>query len=195
MTPNQAAFDFFRTRKSVPLTQFKGPGPDDAQITELLEIAARVPDHGRVEPWRFIIYRGEAALKAGVDIAALAVKRRGEIPEAEMERERNRLNRAPLAVGVISSVNAESHIPDWEQFLSAGAVAMNLVSAATAAGFAANWITGWFCDDEEGRTIIGLEQHERVAGIIHIGNYDVKIPDRPRPDVSSITSIYQGPAG
>ena len=194
MTPNQAAFDFFRTRKSVPLTQFKGPGPDDAQITELLEIAARVPDHGRVEPWRFIIYRGEAALKAGVDIAALAVKRRGEIPEAEMERERNRLNRAPLAVGVISSVNAESHIPDWEQFLSAGAVAMNLVSAATAAGFAANWITGWFCDDEEGRTIIGLEPHERVAGIIHIGNYDVKIPDRPRPDVSSITSIYQGPA-
>lgn len=194
MTPNQAALDFFRTRKSVPLTQFKGPGPDDAQITELLEIAARVPDHGRVEPWRFIIYRGEAALKAGVDIAALAVKRRGEIPEAEMERERNRLNRAPLAVGVISSVNAESHIPDWEQFLSAGAVAMNLVSAATAAGFAANWITGWFCDDEEGRTIIGLEQHERVAGIIHIGNYDVKIPDRPRPDVSSITSIYQGPA-
>lgn len=194
MTPNQAALDFFRTRKSVPLTQFKGPGPDDAQITELLEIAARVPDHGRVEPWRFIIYRGEAALKAGVDIAALAVKRRGEIPEAEMERERNRLNRAPLAVGVISSVNAESHIPDWEQFLSAGAVAMNLVSAATAAGFAANWITGWFCDDEEGRTIIGLEPHERVAGIIHIGNYDVKIPDRPRPDVSSITSIYQGPA-
>ena len=81
MTPNQAALNFFRTRKSVPLTQFKGPGPDDAQITELLEIAARVPDHGRVEPWRFIIYRGEAALKAGVDIAALAVKQRGEIPE------------------------------------------------------------------------------------------------------------------
>ena len=195
MTPNQVALDFFRTRKSVPLTQFKGPGPDDAQITELLEIAARVPDHGRVEPWRFIIYHGEAALKAGVDIAALAVKRRGEIPEAELERERNRLNRAPLAVGVISSVNVESHIPDWEQFLSAGAVAMNLVSAATAAGFAANWITGWFCDDEEGRAIIGLEPHERVAGIIHIGNYDVKIPDRPRPDVRSITSIYQGPAG
>lgn len=195
MTPNQAALDFLKTRKSVPLSQFKGPGPDDAQLAEFLEIAARVPDHGRVEPWRFIIYQGEAAQRAGAEIASLAVKRRGELPEAELERERNRLNRAPLAVGVISNVSAESHIPDWEQFLSAGAVAMNLVSAATAAGFAANWITGWFCDDEEGRKIIGLEPHERVAGIVHIGNYDVVIPDRPRPDVNAITSIFQAPAG
>lgn len=193
MTPNQAALDFLKIRKSVPLTQFTGPGPDEDQLAELLEIAVRVPDHGRMEPWRFIIYRGEAALQAGAAIAELAVKRRGELPEEELERERNRLNRAPLAVGVISNVNSESHIPDWEQFLSAGAVAMNLVSAATAAGFAANWITGWFCDDEEGRRIIGLKPHERVAGIIHIGNHDVKIPDRPRPDVAAITSIYQGP--
>ncbi|MEM8539866.1 MAG: nitroreductase [Pseudomonadota bacterium] len=195
MTANQAAFDFLKSRKSVPLTQITGPGPNDEQLAELLEVAARVPDHGRVEPWRFIIYRGEAVFRAGDAIAELAVKRRGELPEAEMERERNRLNRAPIAVGVISCVNAESHIPDWEQFLSAGAVAMILVSAATAAGFAANWITGWFCDDEEGRAIIGLKPHERVAGIIHIGNHDVKIPDRPRPDVPAITSIYQGPAG
>lgn len=193
MTPNEAALDFLRSRKSVPLTQYKGPGPNEDQLAELLNIAARVPDHGRMEPWRFIIYQGEAALKAGDAIAELAVKRRGELPEAELERERNRLNRAPLAVGVISNVDSESHIPDWEQFLSAGAVAMNLVSAATAAGFAANWITGWFCDDEEGRKLIGLEPHERVAGIIHIGNYDVKVPDRPRPDVPAITSIYQGP--
>lgn len=195
MTPNKAALEFLKSRKSVPLTQFTGPGPDEAQLAELLVIAARVPDHGRVEPWRFIIYRGDAALAAGAAIADLAVKRRGELPEAELERERNRLNRAPLAVGVISSVNAESHIPDWEQFLSAGAAAMNLLSAATAAGFAANWITGWFCDDEEGRAIIGLEPQERVAGIIHIGNHDVKIPDRPRPDVGAITSTYQGPVG
>jgi nitroreductase len=147
-----------------------------------------------MEPWRFIIYRGESALKAGAAIAQLAMKRRGDLPEAELERERNRLNRAPLAVGVISCVDSESHIPDWEQFLSAGAVAMNLVSAATAAGFAANWITGWFCDDEEGRAIIGLTSEERVAGIIHIGSCDVKIPDRPRPDVRAKTSIYEGPA-
>lgn len=194
MTPNHAALDFLKSRKSVPLTQYTGPGPDDEQLAELLEIAARVPDHGRMEPWRFIIYRGESALKAGAAIAQLAMKRRGDLPEAELERERNRLNRAPLAVGVISCVDSESHIPDWEQFLSAGAVAMNLVSAATAAGFAANWITGWFCDDEEGRAIIGLTSEERVAGIIHIGSCDVKIPDRPRPDVRAKTSIYEGPA-
>lgn len=194
MSPNPTALSFLKERKSVPLTQVTGPGPTETELAELLEIAARAPDHGRLEPWRFIIYRGDAVLRAGDRLAALAVKRRGELPESELERERNRLNRAPLAVGVISCVNSESHIPEWEQFLSAGAVAMNLLSAATAAGFAANWITGWFCDDEEGRAIIGLQPHERVAGIVHIGNCDVKIPDRPRPDVGAITSIYEGPA-
>ena len=194
MTSNQAALEFLKARKSVPLTQITGPGPSDDELAQLLEIAARVPDHGRMEPWRFIIYRGASARKAGEALADLAQKQRGNMTEEELTRERNRLNRAPLAVGVISKVDAESHIPDWEQFLSAGAVAMNLVSAATAAGFAANWITGWFCDDAEGRSIIGLQPNERVAGIVHIGNCDVKIPDRPRPDVAAITHEYTGPA-
>lgn len=193
MTQQNAILDFFKTRKSVPLSQVQGPGPDDAQIAEFLEMAARVPDHGRMEPWRFIIYRGAPALAAGEKLAALAVKRNGALSDEELERERNRLNRAPIAIGVVSNVNAESHIPDWEQFLSAGAVAMNLVSIATAAGFAANWITGWFCDDEEGRSIIGLEPHERMAGIIHIGHCDRSIPDRPRPNVPALTSHYKGP--
>ncbi len=195
MTTNLAALEFLKARKSVPLTQITGPGPSETELADLLEIAARVPDHGRMEPWRFIIYRGEAARKAGDALAELANRQKGNLTEEELTRERNRLNRAPLAVGVVSKVDTESHIPDWEQFLSAGAVAMNLVSAATASGFAANWITGWFCDDAEGRSIIGLQPDERVAGIVHIGNCDVKIPDRPRPDVKAITHEYAGPAG
>lgn len=188
---NGTALEFLKSRKSVPLSQIIGPGPTDEQLMELLGIASRVPDHGRMEPWRFIIYRGEDAQNAGNELAALAEKRRGPLTDDEMARERARLSRAPLAVGVVSSITDSERIPEWEQFLSAGAVAMNLVTAATSAGFAANWITGWFCDDPEGRAIIGLEPHERMAGIVHLGHCDVKVPDRPRPDVGTLVSVFE----
>lgn len=190
MSANQAVLDFLSARKSVPLSQISYPGPDDETLMLLLKIAARAPDHGRMEPWRFMIYRGKPAIMAGEAIAALALKKKPSLSDEELAREKNRLNRAPLAIGVVSNVTDTSNIPEWEQFLSAGAVAMNLVTAATAAGFAANWVTGWFCDDAEGRSIIGLRTHERMAGIIHIGSCDVKIPDRPRPQLDSLISEF-----
>ena len=191
----EAVLSFLERRKSVPLTQFRGPGPDDAMLRRLLGIAARVPDHGRLEPWRFIVYRPEDGARIGEAFAALVKRRNPEAREDDLERERNRLRRAPVAVGVVSTASDHERIPQWEQFLSAGAVAMNLVTAATAAGFAVNWVTGWYRDDAEARAILGLAPHERMAAVVHIGDYDAPIPDRPRPDVDELISDYRGPYG
>lgn len=193
MFENKEALEFLKIRKSVPLTQLTTPGPDEKQLVELLEIAARVPDHGRMEPWRFILYRGSAVLEAGEALAEIALKKNASMSDEELQRERNRINRAPIAIGVVSNVVDDSNIPEWEQFLSAGAAAMNLVTAATAMGFGANWVTGWYSDSAEGRRILGLAPHEKMAGIVHIGSYDRAIPDRPRPDVKALTSEYTGP--
>lgn len=184
---------FLAQRKSVPLSQFTGPGPDSDALTKLLTIAARAPDHGRLEPWRFIIYRDGDGAVIGEQLAALAKRLRPDTPPEELERDRNRLRRAPVAIGVVSCPKAHERIPQWEQFLSAGAVAMNLVSAATAMGFAANWVTGWYSDDAEARAILGLGADERMAGIVHLGHCERDIPERPRPDVASLITDYQGP--
>ena len=190
-----AVLDFLARRRSVPLSQFRGPGPNEAELLELLTIAARVPDHGRLEPWRFIIVRPQAGRKIGDGLAELARKKRGPLSEDEVDRERNRLARAPIAVIVVHVPKQHETIPDWEQFLSAGAVATTLVTAATAAGFAVNWVTGWYSDDADARALLGLTAQERVAGIVHLGHHDKPIPDRPRPDVRSLITEHKGTIG
>lgn len=195
MTMNPSVADYLKTRQSVPLSMMTGPGPDEAQLREMLTIAARSPDHGRLEPWRFIIYREEAGRAIGEKLAVRAQERNGPMTEDQIERERKRLLRAPVAIGVVSVIKESESIPVWEQFLSAGAVAMNLVHAANALGFAANWVTGWYSDDESGRAILGLAPAERMAGIVHIGSCPREFPDRPRPDVASLISEYSGEYG
>ncbi|MEM1376400.1 MAG: nitroreductase [Pseudomonadota bacterium] len=190
---NEAVLGFLEGRKSLPLSSFEEPGPTEDQLNRILTIAARVPDHGRLEPWRFIVYRREHAAAIGERLLARAIEMRGPLADVDADRERNRLNRAPVAVGVVSSVNKEARIPEWEQFLSAGAVCMNLVSAAIASGFAANWITGWYSDDAEARALLGLQPHERMAGIIHIGSSSAAKNERPRPDMTQKVSAYSGP--
>ncbi|MCR9122693.1 MAG: nitroreductase [Phyllobacteriaceae bacterium] len=192
---HEDVLSFLERRKSVPLSQFRGPGPDEQTLRRLIGIAARVPDHGRLEPWRFIIYRPEHGERIGAALAELALSRNPEMREDELDRERKRLSRAPVAIGVVSTAAEHERIPVWEQFLSAGAAAMTLVTAATAHGFAVNWVTGWYSDDAEARAILGLSPDERMAGIVHIGDYDTTVPDRPRPDIDALISDYAGPAG
>jgi nitroreductase len=193
VTKNKTVTDYLTSRKSIPLSMMTAPGPDQAQLREMLEIASRSPDHGRLVPWRFIVYDDLAGEAIGGKLAELAEKRQGPLPDDQLQRERNRLRRAPVAVGVISTAGPHEKIPEWEQFLAAGAVAMNLVHAANAYGFAANWVSGWFCDDSEGRAILGLAPKERIAGIVHIGSCDRDIPERPRPEVDALISQYSGP--
>lgn len=195
MTRDTNVIQYLKTRKSIPLSVMGGPGPEADELREILDIAARSPDHGRLEPWRFIVYREAAGREIGEKLAARAQEMRGELSRDDLERERNRLLRAPVAVGVVSRTRAHETIPTWEQFLSAGAVAMNLVHAANAYGYKANWVTGWYSDDARGRAILGLSPEERMAGIVHIGSCDRDIPERPRPDVDALISDYSGEHG
>lgn len=186
--------DFLLKRRSSPIDKLTEPAPDDSQIETMIRIASRVPDHGRLAPWRFILYRGDARHEIGRQLADLAEQREGPLPEARLEKERTRFSRAPLVIGVVHITRDSPKIPQWEMFLSGGAAAMNLLLAANALGFGANWISNWYADDEEGRRLLGLKKDERVIGFVHIGTYAGEVTDRPRPDVATLYADYAGPA-
>jgi len=185
--------DFLLARSSAPIPDLKEPAPNDADIATLIRIASRVPDHGRLAPWRFIVYRGEARAQIGEKLAALAEAREGPLSDARRDQERARFTRAPLVIGVVHAPKENAKIPQWEMLLSGGAAAMNLIIAANAMGYHSNWITNWYSDVPEGREILGLAPHERVVGFIHIGTFKGEVVERPRPDPATLVSDYSGP--
>lgn len=185
--------DFMLNRSSPPIQELRDPAPDDAEIAAILTVASRVPDHGRLEPWRFILYRGDARVEIGKKLAALAEQREGPLTEGRKAQESTRFSRAPLVIGVVSSAKDHPKIPQWEMFLSGGMAAMNLMIAASALGYGANMITNWYSDVPEGRAILGLAPQERVIGFVHIGTYSGAPVERPRPDVSKLYADYSGP--
>ena len=185
--------DFLLARSSAPIPELKAPAPDDSQIRTILTAASRVPDHGRLAPWRCILYRGAAREKIGEKLLELAEKREGPLPEGRRNQELARFSRAPLVIGVISSPKENPKIPQWEMFLSGGLAAMNLMIAANALGYGTNMISNWYSDSEEGRALLGLAPDERVVGFVHIGTHDGPGFERPRPDVSALYADYSGP--
>ena len=185
--------DYLSTRKSAPIDLLTEPGPSDSEIETMIRIASRVPDHGRLAPWRFILYRGDVRREIGAKLADLAVKLEGPLPEMRLDKERTRFSRAPLVIGVVSIVRENTSIPQWEMFLSGGAAAMNLLHAANALGYGANWISNWYSDSDEGRAILGIGRNERVIGFVHIGTFAGAAPERPRPDIGSLYADYSGP--
>ncbi|MCO6385842.1 nitroreductase [Aliihoeflea sp. 40Bstr573] len=185
-----STIEFLLNRKSAPIAELHAPGPSNDEIRTLLTIAARVPDHGRLAPWRFILYRGDARERVGEKLAELAERREGPLTDARREQERTRFSRAPLVVGVVHVPRDNPKIPQWEMFLSGGAVAMNLLVAASAMGYGANWITNWYSDVEEGRAILGLKPQERVIGFVHIGSFDGEAFERPRPDLDTLITEF-----
>lgn len=190
---NQQVVDFLLARRSAPIHELTGPGPGDAEIETMLRAATRVPDHGMLTPWRFILYRGVAREKVGEMLAGLAETREGPLNDARRQQELTRFSRAPLVIGVVSSPKESIKIPQWEMFLSGGMAALNLMHAANALGYHTNMITNWYSDVEEGRRILGLSPEERVVGFVHIGRHEGGTPDRPRPDVAQLVSDYSGP--
>jgi nitroreductase len=184
------ALELLNTRRSVKPIGLVPPGPSPDEIEAMLTIASRVPDHGKLVPWRFIVFEGDARLAAGEKIASVF---RADHPEAKpdhVETERQRLARAPLVIAVVSRAGAHVKIPEWEQVLSAGAAAMSLVLAAHALGYAANWITEWYAYDRRVLEGLGLHPHERVAGFVHIGRPAQPAPDRPRPPLAEIVTRF-----
>ncbi len=185
--PNQAALDFLLTRRSLPAKTFNVPVPTRADLEVILTAALRVPDHGKLEPWRLIVLERPALLR----LAGLAEARAHELGgDAEkVGKGRGQYDAGQLAVAVISSPKASDKVPVAEQVLSAGALCMGLVTAATAAGWAACWLTGWPAHDPVfAARAFGCTDAERVAGLIHIATPTVIPPDRPRPDLSRIVT-------
>jgi nitroreductase len=175
-------------RRSVAAHRLAEPGPGPEALETLLTIAARVPDHGRLVPWRFIVIEGAARHTIGEVISTAF---HADQPEADAEKiatERNRLARAPLVIAVVSRAKPHVKIPEWEQALSAGAVCMNLLTAATALGFGATWITEWYAFDRRVLDAMGLASDERIAGFIHIGTPTEPSAERPRPALSDIVT-------
>jgi nitroreductase len=180
-----------KTRKSISAPFLSEPAPSEAQLAEMLTIAARVPDHGKLTPWRFILYRGDARRQVGEALAKLYVERNPGADAKQVEEERARLTKAPLVVGVVSRAAPHPKIPEFEQLLSAGNAAMNLELAAQAMGFASQWTTGWVAYDGEAGRILGLKDGERIVGLIHIGTSTVPAVDRPRPALADIVSEWK----
>ena len=185
------ALKLLTTRRSFKAVELTAPAPSAAELDTLLTIASRVPDHGKLTPWRFIVFDGDARKAAG---DAIATAFSAKYPDAKPEHvaaERERLMRAPLVVAVVSRAAPHVKIPEWEQVLSAGAATMNLVLAAHALGYGANWITEWYAYDRNVLDALGLVPHERIAGFIHIGTPPGPPEDRPRPPLDEIATRFQ----
>lgn len=184
--PNPAALDFLETRRSRPAKTLTVPVPSREELLRLLTVAARTPDHGKLEPWRFLVLEKPAMTRLAGTMPD-AGQRLGIEPE-KIEKSIAQFADADLAVAVVASPKASEKIPGIEQTLSVGAVCMQLVNAALAAGWGANWLSGWASHDVDWRERnLGLMPHEWIAGFIHIGTETSAPPERPRPDMDAIT--------
>ncbi len=186
MPAHPAALEFLRTRRSRPAKTLSLPAPDRAALVEILQIGARSPDHGMLEPWRFLVLQGDALKRISTQVEARALAM-GK-PADQVEKARNIFANAPCSIAVVSSPKASEKVPETEQILSAGAVCLSVLNGALAAGWGANWITGWMAFDRPLlQDCFALQPNEFIAGFIHIGTETVVPADRKRPDVNALT--------
>jgi nitroreductase len=178
---------FMALRRSASAATLRAPAPSGAELSDLLRIAARVPDHGKLAPWRFIVLEGEAKAAFAARLETIAET----LPNAEKAKGvLFKLTIPPLSVAVVSRYT-EGKIPEWEQRCSAAAACTNLIIAAQAMGYGANWITDWYAYDERAMALLGLGEGERVAGYVHLGTAAEPPQERVRPDVAAITSRWR----
>ena len=191
MDVDQGLARYLKARRTIPAAQLGEPGPGPETLRSMLQIAVRVPDHGKLAPWRFILYDRDNRASLVKGLIQIAERSRDE-KEGRMRAEKARaLADAPLIVGVVSTpIPDHPKIPVWEQQLSAGAVCLNLLHGAHAHGFAAQWLTGWYAYDEEAGRWLGLKWRERFAGLVHIGTPTMPPIERERPDVTAITTRW-----
>ena len=189
---NEAMIEFLKTRRSNLAKSMDGPGPDPEELEAILEIAARVPDHRKLAPWRFIVFQGESRQKIGAHLGSIFKKKNQTMPVDRVIFESERFLRAPIIVGVVSSpVDCMRGTPEWEQRSSSAAVCYNLCLAAQASGYGAQWLTEWYAYDEDVCAAMKLDAHERISGIIYIGTPQEAAKPRARPDVGSLISVWK----
>lgn len=182
--------EFLDQRRSVPSRQLAEPGPSAAELQRMLASAARVPDHGKLVPFRFLHIHGPARHALGDALAVLTRQRDPQAPEAAIEKDRARFSHAPDIVIVIARLTPGHKVPEQEQLLTAGSVCFALLQAAQAMGFGAQWLTGWMAYDASVARLLGLGEHERVVGFIHLGTPKLEAPERDRPDVAALLSEW-----
>jgi nitroreductase len=178
------------TRRSVKAVTMTDPGPDDEALETILRAGMRVPDHGKLAPWRFIVFRGKARAAFGEVLAEIYKKNTPEAKESQLQFNRDMPMRAPVMLAVLSRRNPEHKIPLWEQELSAGAACQNMLVAATALGFAAQWITEWPAYDRAVIEALGGGPNDRIAGFLYFGTAREIPEDRVRPDFDEIVSFW-----
>jgi nitroreductase len=179
---------FLATRRSTSALTLVEPAPSAAELDILLRLATRVPDHGKLTPWRFVVLEGEAKARFAARLEALALDRGDQTAVAKL----GKLKVPPLAVAVISAPKP-ANIPEWEQLLSAGAVGATLLYATLAMGYGANWITDWYAYDAQAKAILGLSGDEQVAGFLLMGTPREPALERERPDAATLVSRWRDP--
>jgi nitroreductase len=179
---------FLARRRSAAALALRAPAPTDAELATLLRLATRVPDHGKLSPWRFVVLKGEPKLRFIAGLEKIAATR----PDRErLIAKLGKIKAPPLTVAVVSRAPAPGDIPEWEQRLSAGAVCMTLIIAAQAMGYGANWITDWYAYDADAGTLLGLGDGERIAGFVHLGTSAEAPLERVRPEVGALVTEWR----
>ena len=182
--------DYLQSRRSTKIKHMTAPGPNADELKEILQIAARVPDHGKLSPFYFIVFQGTERATFGKHLRHLWAQDYADATQEQLTHEENRFMRAPLVVAVVSRIR-ESKIPVWEQLMCAGACCYNLCLAANACGYGTNWLSEWYSFDERVHDILGLEKgRDNIAGFIYIGTATEVQDDRERPDLNDITNLW-----
>jgi len=189
-TPAPQALELLLTRRSGSPKAMTGPGPDAGQLRTILTAATRVPDHGKLTPWRFITLQGEARGRFGAELARLFKESNPAAIDEILASEARRFERAPVVVAVVSRAEGNAKVPEWEQQLSSGAACTMLLLAAHALGFTAAWYTEWPAYDARVKPVLGLSEKERIAGFIYIGMPAIPLEDRPRPALETIVTAW-----
>jgi nitroreductase len=189
---SESTFQMLLSRRSVKAAMLTEPGPSSVELAKILTAAARVPDHKKLVPWRFIVFEGVARSTFGDVLAAACQAEERDPSPVRLEMERGRLLRAPTVVAVISRVVPHPGAPEWEQILSAGAACFSLCLAANALGYATCWITEWYAYSPRVRAALKLADSERVAGFIYIGTARDRQPERERPELEAIVTRWRG---
>ena len=182
--------EYLLKRRSANAQDLHAPGPNDEELERILAAASRVPDHGKLVPWHFIVFQGEGSVQAGAKVRAIFKSENPEASEDRLAIEATRFSRSPVVVGLISRMRKGGK-PFWEQILSAGAAGMTLSLAAHASGFGAAWITEWYAFHPQFKAYLGLDARDHIAGFIHLGTPGAVPEDRPRPALSSIVTHWQ----
>ncbi len=188
---NEAMIELLQTRRSNLAKVMNGPGPSSEELGDILEIAARVPDHRKLAPWRFIIFKGESRERIGQHLGRVFQTQNPEISDDRIMFERERFLRAPIVVGVVSSpVDCPRGTPEWEQRLSSAVVCYNMCLATQAHGYGAQWLTEWYAYDSEIQGELGLQKQEKIAGFIYMGTPQSPSVERARPKVENLITNY-----